>query len=109
MNVQLTTFLLHSDSADGTQAQLVQYKTVTCVAFVLCCIIKNMGQVTISLYVTVLFDHFTMLYQLLKMCSNTGLNHNVSVCCMVQSRCLFQWTAVNDTDCRALPLEPELI
>jgi len=59
------------------------------------------------------FDHFIMLYQLLKMCSTTGLNHEVSVYRIVQSRCLFQWMAVNGSKphrlCRALLLEPELI
>jgi hypothetical protein len=45
---QQTVQMAHKDG------HLVHYKTVTCVVCVLRCIIKNMRQVTISLYVTVL-------------------------------------------------------
>jgi hypothetical protein len=44
------------------------------------------------------FDHFIMLYQLLKKCSTTGINQDVSVYFTVQSWCLFQWLVVNHRD-----------
>ena len=65
----------------------------------LCCIIKKHETSYHLIIRDCPSDNFIMLYQLLKMCSTTGLYHDVSVCCTVQSRCLFQWTAVNHRDC----------
>jgi len=87
--------LLHADSVDGTPTQLVQYKTVNCV------VLHNKKHET-SYHLIIRdcpFDNFIMLYQLLKMRSTIGINQDVSVYCIVQSMCLFQWMVVNHRDC----------
>jgi hypothetical protein len=97
INVQFTTSLLYVGNVDRTYVQLLQYKTVIWVVSVLCYIIKNRSDMLASHY-NCPFDHFIMLYQLLKMCGTAGINWDVSVYFAVQSWCLFWRMVVNHRD-----------